>query len=118
MAGIQLTEQRRSQLLEQLLAQQEQRPQIRSGIGLAARLGAQLIRQKKINKLNEQEVKSQEKLLKALRTGKATDPQSITLEDFEGGSGRQQVGIPGKRADPGASAQAISELPIQLQINV
>lgn len=35
MAGIQLTEQRRSQLLEQLLSQQGQRPRIQSGAELA-----------------------------------------------------------------------------------
>ena len=56
MAGIPLTDERRSQLLESLLAQQQQQPQgIRSAGSLAARLGAQLIRQKQIEKLRETE---------------------------------------------------------------
>ena len=57
MAGINLTGPQRSQLLERLLAQQgQQRPQIRSGVELAARLGEQLIRQQQIKK--EQEVEA------------------------------------------------------------
>ena len=55
MTGIALTEARRSQLLELLLSQQNQRPQIQSGVELAARLGAQLIRQKGINTKREEE---------------------------------------------------------------
>ena len=55
MAGIDLTDSRRSQLLEQLLAQQAQQPQVRSGISLAARLGEQLLRQQKIKKLRQEE---------------------------------------------------------------
>ena len=54
MTGIALTEERRSQLLELLLSQQNQRPQIQSGVELAARLGAQLIRQKKVDKLRSE----------------------------------------------------------------
>jgi len=56
MAGIALTEQRRSRLLAELLRQQnQQRPQIKSGVELAARLLAQGIRQKKIKGLREEE---------------------------------------------------------------
>ena len=117
MTGIQLTEARRSQLLEQLLRQQQQRPQnIRSGIELALRLGAQALRQKKVNTLNKQEAEAQKRLVEALSAGQATSGQALTLEDFEGGSGRQQVIIPGRRADPGASEAAIRQLPIKQQI--
>ena len=117
MAGIQLTEQRRSQLLEQLLSQQGQRPKKIQSFGeLAAKLGAQAIRQKKIDKLTAQEAEAQQQLVEALGAGQETSGKSVTLEDFEGGSGRQQVGIPGRKADPGASAAAISQLPIQQQV--
>ena len=117
MAGIQLTEQRRSQLLEQLLRQQnQQRPKIQSGAELAARLLAQGIRQKDIKELKEQEAEEQKKLILALQEGQATGGKSVTLEDFEGGSGRQQIFIPGKRADPDAQQAALSKLPIEQQI--
>ena len=73
MAGIDLTDSRRSQLLEQLLAQQAQQPQVRSGISLAARLGEQLLRQQKIKKLRQEEAgrqatrgKNQDAVLAAL----------------------------------------------------
>jgi hypothetical protein len=110
MAGINLTDERRSQLLETLLAQQSQRPQIQSPAELAARLGAQLLRQKKIKKLRQQETESEQALLDALNAGQATPGQAVTLEDFEGGSGREQVFIPGKKADPSASREAVSQL--------
>ncbi len=42
---------------------------------------------------------SQLSLVDALNAGQATGGKSIILEDFEGGSGRKQVFIPGKRAD-------------------
>jgi len=116
MAGIPLTEQRRSQLLEQLLSQQTQRPQIQSVGELAARLGAQLIKQKQVEKLQDQEQSAQQKLLEALSVGQPTSGKVVALEDFEGGSGRQQIGIPGKKADPSASRAALSELPIQQRI--
>jgi len=117
MAGIPLTEQRRSQLLESLLAQQAQQPQgIRSAGSLAARLGAQLIRQKQIRKLQEEEKTSEQELIDALNVGRAGEPQVVTLEDFEGGSGRQQIGIPGRKADLGAQAEALSKLPIKQRI--
>jgi len=70
MAGIQLTEQRRSQLLEQLLSQQQQRPQrVQSFPELAAKLGAQLIRSKKVKKLRQAEADQQKALIEALNTG-------------------------------------------------
>lgn len=117
MAGIPLTDERRSQLLESLLAQQSQQPQgIRSAGSLAARLGAQLIRQKQIKKLQEQERTSQQELVDALGAGQATSGQAVTLEDFEGGSGRQQVAIPGRKADPRAQAEALSKLPPAQQL--
>lgn len=117
MAGIPLTDQRRSQLLEQLLAQQAQQPQgIRSAGSLAARLGAQLIRQKQIEKLQAEEKTSQQELVDALGAGQATSGKSVTLEDFEGGSGREQIGIPGRKADPGAQAEALAKLPPAQQL--
>lgn len=55
MAGIQLTEQRRSKLLEQLLRRQQLQPDIRSGLELALRLGGQGLRQRSANRLQEEE---------------------------------------------------------------
>ncbi len=46
-----------------------------------------------------EEAESQLSLVDALNAGQATGGKSIMLEDFEGGSGRKQVFIPGKRAD-------------------
>ncbi len=63
-----------------------------------------------------EEVKSQLSLVDALNAGQATGGKSITLEDFEGGSGREQVFIPGKRADQAASAAAIGQLSIEQQV--
>jgi len=117
MAGIPLTEQRRSQLLETLLAQQTQQPQgIRSVGSLAARLGAQAIRQQQINKIQEEEKSSQQRLIDALNAGQPTSGQAVTLEDFEGGSGRQQVSIPGRKADPSARQEAIGNLPFEQRV--
>jgi hypothetical protein len=83
MAGIDLTGDRRSQLLEILLAQQVQKRQrpIRSGGELAARLGAQLIRQQGIKKLQGEEAQSQQDLLAALK-GRLPGSQ-VTLEGFD-----------------------------------
>jgi hypothetical protein len=54
MAGIQLTPQRRSQLLELLLSQQgPQRQNPQTALEAALRLGAQGIRQRGINQLGE-----------------------------------------------------------------
>jgi len=58
-----------------------------------------------------EEAKSQLSLVDALNAGQATAGKAVTLEDFEGGSGREQVFIPGKRADPAAAA--IGQLPIE-----
>ncbi len=60
-----------------------------------------------------EEAKSQLSLVDALNAGQATAGKAVTLEDFEGGSGREQVFIPGKRADPAAAAAAIGQLPIE-----
>ncbi len=49
-----------------------------------------------------EEAESQLSLVAALNAGQATGGKSIMLENFEGGSGREQVFIPGKRADPSA----------------
>jgi len=116
MAGIALTQARRSELVKQLLAQQGDRPQIRSGGELAARLAAQVLRQKKLENLRQQDADSQQELIEALQAGQPTSGQAVTLENFEGGSGRQQVAIPGRRADPGASRDAISRLPAAQQL--
>ncbi len=63
-----------------------------------------------------EEVESQLSLVDALNAGQATGGKSIMLEDFEGGSGREQVFIPGKRADPAAAAAAIGQLSIKQQV--
>ena len=63
------------------------------------------------------EAESQQSLVDALNAGQATGGKSITLEDFEGGSGPEQVFIPGKRADQGASAAAIGQLSIEQQVH-
>ena len=118
MTGIALTERRRSQLLEALLAQQAQRPEIQSGGELAARLGAQALRQRKINDLRGQEDASNQALVDALNTGQATAPQSFQLETITGEAPNDPTVIPGKKADPFAQAAAISELPIEQQIQV
>ncbi len=62
-----------------------------------------------------EEAGSQLSLVDALNAGQATGGKLITLEDFEGGSGREQVFIPGKRADPPAAAAAIGQLSIDQQ---
>ncbi len=63
-----------------------------------------------------EEAESQLSLVDALNAGQATGGKSIMLEDFEGGSGREQVFIPGKRADQAASAAAIGQLSIEQQV--
>ncbi len=63
-----------------------------------------------------EEAESQLSLVDALKAGQATGGKSIMLEDFEGGSGREQVFIPGKRADPAAAAAAIGQLSIKQQV--
>ncbi len=63
-----------------------------------------------------EEAESQLSLVDALNAGQATGGKSIMLEDFEGGSGREQVFIPGKRADPAAAAAAIGQLSIKQQV--
>ena len=63
-----------------------------------------------------EKAKSQLSLVDALNAGQATAGKAVTLEDFEGGSGREQVFIPGKRADPAAAAAAIGQLPIEQQV--
>jgi len=63
-----------------------------------------------------EEAESQLSLVDALNVGQATGGKSIMLEDFEGGSGREQVFIPGKRADQAASAAAIGQLSIEQQL--
>ena len=65
-----------------------------------------------------EEAESQLSLVDALNAGQATGGKSIMLEDFEGGSGREQVFIPGKRADPAAAAAAIGQLSIEQQLEV
>lgn len=116
MAGIDLTGDRRSQLLEMLLQQQNQRTSIQSAPELLAKLGAQLIRQKQVKGLQQQEAAAQQQLVDALQAGQATAPTVQTLEDFEGGSGRQQVAIPGKKAVPSEQQAAIAQLPPQQQL--
>ena len=63
-----------------------------------------------------EEAKSQLSLVDAPNAGQATGGKSIMLEDFEGGSGRAQVFIPGKRADPAAATAAIGQLSIEQQV--
>ncbi len=73
-----------------------------------------------------EEAESQLSLVDALNAGQATGGRTITLEDFEGGSGREQVFIrgsgreqvfiPGKRADPAAAAAAIGQLSMEQQV--
>ena len=63
-----------------------------------------------------EEAESQLSLVDALNAGQATGGKWITLEDFEGGSGREQVFIPGKRADQAASAAAIGQLSKEQQV--
>jgi len=64
MTGIALSQRNRSQLLEKLLGEQAQRPNIQSGGELAARLAAQLVRQKNIQKLRQQDTDAQTQLIK------------------------------------------------------
>lgn len=118
MAGIALTDDRRTQLLETLLSQQANpngQP-ILHGAALAAKLGEQLIRKKKIDQLRGEEKAAQDQLVEALKAGQPGQAKAVTLEDFEGGSGRQQVVIPGKKADRGAEAEALSNLSPQQQL--
>ncbi len=63
-----------------------------------------------------EEAEFQQILVDALDAGQATGGRWIILEDFEGGSGREQVFIPGRRAGPGASAAAIGQLSIEQQV--
>ena len=65
-----------------------------------------------------EEAESQQRLVDSLDAGQTTAGKVITLEDFEGGSGRVQVFIPAKRADPSASAAAIGQLPLEQQLQV
>jgi len=62
------------------------------------------------------QAESQLSLVDALNAGQATGGKWITLEDFEGGSGREQLFIPGKRADPAAAAAAIGQLSKEQQV--
>lgn len=91
MAGINLTPQRRSQLLELLLSQQAQRPQIQTGLEAALRLGAQGVRQRGINQLKEREASAQKTrgakeaaTLAALMGGGAQDFQGRPITDAQG----------------------------------
>ncbi len=63
-----------------------------------------------------EEAEFQQILVDALDAGQATGGRWIILEDFEGGSGREQVFIPGRRAGQGASAAAIGQLSIEQQV--
>ena len=63
-----------------------------------------------------EEAEFQLSLVDALNAGQATGGKSIMLDDFEGGSGREPVFIPGKRADPAAAAAAIGQLSIEQQV--
>ena len=65
-----------------------------------------------------EEAESQQRLVDSLGAGQATAGKVITLEDFEGGSGREQVFIPAKRADPNASASAMGRLLLEQQLRV
>jgi hypothetical protein len=115
MAGIDLTGDRRSQLLEMLLAQQVQPRQqpIRSGGELAARLAAQLVRQQGIKKLQGEETAAQQQLADALVAGQPTGRTTPTLEGIPGAFGREQLSIPGKKAVPSERRDAINNLPFE-----
>ncbi len=63
-----------------------------------------------------EEAKSQQSLVDALNAGQATGGKWITLEGIEGATDPEQMFIPGKRADPSASAAAIRRLPIEQQV--
>jgi hypothetical protein len=109
MAGINLTGDRRSQLLEMLLAQQNQprRRPILSGGELAARLGAQLIRQQQLKELQEQEAG-------AAKTTRANE--SAVMQKLLGGGdvdfqGRPIVDEQGNQQDRISLIQAMSQLP-------
>ncbi len=65
-----------------------------------------------------EEAESQQRLIDALDAEQATAGKLITLEDFAGGSGREQVFIPAKRPSPSASAAAIGQLPLEQQLQV
>ena len=64
-----------------------------------------------------EESESQQTLVGALDAGQATAGKVITLEDFEGGSGREQVVIPAKRADSSTSA-AMGQLLREQQLQI
>jgi hypothetical protein len=107
MAGIDLTGDRRSQLLELLLSQQVQprkRP-IRSGGELAARLGAQLVRQQGIKKLQGEESQAQAELVNALQ-GRLPERQ-ITLEGFDDVPA-ENVPVPGRQVGVNAALRPLS----------
>ncbi len=65
-----------------------------------------------------EEAESQQTLVGALDAGQATAGKVITLEDFEGGSGREQVFIPAKRADASTSAAAMGQLLLEQQLQI
>ncbi len=65
-----------------------------------------------------EEAESQQTLVGALDAGQATAGKVITLEDFEGGSGREQVFIPAKRADSSTSAAAMGQLLLEQQLQI
>ena len=109
MAGIDLTGDRRSQLLELLLQQQSQQPTIQSAPELLARLGAQLIRQKQMKALQQQEAASQKTtrsnemaVLQKLMGGGDVDFQGKPIRS-ESSQGPQQNKI--------TLAQALGQLP-------
>lgn len=106
MAGINLTPQRRSQLLELLLSQQAQRPQIQTGLEAALRLGAQGVRQKGINKLNEREATQQQKLVDVLSG-------TQRFEQIEGGPPALN---PQKINSGNVMAERLAQLPIEQQV--
>lgn len=117
MAGINLTPQRRSQLLEMLLRQQAQPQNPQTGIEAALRLGGDLIRQRTANRLQmeeqQEQAASQSRLAEALQSGQARPPSKFEFEPIMGAE--QTTPSPmvfgGTNADPQRTLSAISKLP-------
>jgi hypothetical protein len=117
MAGINLSDPRISQLLQNLLQrQQAQDPNPRSAFELAANLGATGIRQKQIKELREQEKKEfesqQDAMVKALQGSLPT--KQTQLEGFDDVAA-QDISIPGRRV---GQQQAVGNLPIDQQAQI
>lgn len=97
MAGIQLTQQQRSLLMQEILAQRNRpQPNPQTGLEAALRLGATAIQQRTLDKLQAQEAERDSNLSRALTGAPVADAGSVVGLDSVEGPG-EQINIPARR---------------------